>query len=144
MGGLGKGECGRESPLTAQAASGILFGGQTFTVSARAKPDWRAERTGRVLRPGEEFKISQRIVVQPTEHASGQSFYRLADGSGWVFRYTLTGEEIVEEVTPPIVPYPSLHSRGGDSGGGGSGAGSAGGAAWALGSRLLGGLSRGF
>jgi hypothetical protein len=97
----------RHQPTTARvraAGPGTgLFNGQPFTVSARSKPDWKARRTGRILRPLEEFKISQRIVVPADGGHSGQSFYKLADGSGWVFRYTLTGEEIVEEISPPVL-----------------------------------------
>jgi hypothetical protein len=65
-------------------------------LNVRKTADCEAARTGKVLEPGQVFKISRKIAVPG---GGGQVFYKLAGHEGWIYRLTGEGKQVVEEVT---------------------------------------------
>lgn len=66
-------------------------------LAARVMPDIFSGRTGKTFEEEAELGISRRIAADDRM----QVFYKLADGSGWVFKHSAQGEQMLTELQPP-------------------------------------------
>ena len=66
-------------------------------LAARVMPDIFSGRTGKIFEEDAELGISRRIAADDRM----QVFYKLADGSGWVFKHSAQGEQMLTELQPP-------------------------------------------